>query len=299
MGRAAPPPAPSAPNFSSCTTKSGPRNHLSAVPACSRVWGAAGARRQGLRAARARPQRGYTRQQVRSQRRSRQKRAAQHYSNNPDQRATHTNHAAGRSATDAVEERCCANRRSQVAASLPRRPPNGSAGRAQARGTSGAVCVGQLRQGPPGLHVNSWLRPSPALVTGLTMLASTACCGPWRWRLGRQGPGWRRVRTGRIRQGPARCRPNHSTSRQDGSDRQHQQFLLHDPRNADPADHELNGRHAKRHTLRKPPNYAEPPLQRASPLLPPRHGCARTAGTALYQPPEPLILLCTANLAAL
>ena len=43
--------------------------------------------------------------------------------NNPDQRATHADRAAGRSATDAVGVRCCANRRSQVAASLPERPP--------------------------------------------------------------------------------------------------------------------------------------------------------------------------------
>ena len=87
------------------------------------------------------PERGYTRRHVGAQGGAEARCAA--IANNPNQRATHADRAAGCSATDAVEERRCANRRSHVAASLPKRPPTSTPTttkrQRQARTSSGYV----------------------------------------------------------------------------------------------------------------------------------------------------------------
>ena len=74
---------------------------------------------------------------------------------NPDQCAAHTDRAAGRSTTGAVEDRCRANRRSHMAASLPKWPANSTPTPTKrlhrahtSLGPSGAVCIGQLRPRP-------------------------------------------------------------------------------------------------------------------------------------------------------
>ena len=119
------------------------------------VRGAASARRQGPRAAQAHPQPHCTRRQVGVRGGSRQMRAARQL------RAAPTNAqpklTAPLAAALAERRRPCAVPTNAATWRLhcqsghrprPRRPPSGSAGRAQARGTSGAACVGRLPQGP-------------------------------------------------------------------------------------------------------------------------------------------------------
>ena len=69
----------------------------------------------------------------------------------------------------------------------PQRPPSGSDGRAQARGTFGAAAPISARPGwtsAPGCA-------SPLRVTGLTMVTSTSCCEPCQ-----SGSRWQRLRCG-------------------------------------------------------------------------------------------------------
>ena len=104
---------------------------------------------------------------------------------NPDQRATQADRAAGRSAAGTAEDLCCANRRSHVAASLPKRPPTSTpttTKRQPRRRTSSGYVWRRLRRAAasrawPGCTAASGCA-SPARVTGLTMVASTACCEP-------------------------------------------------------------------------------------------------------------------------
>ena len=153
--------------FSTCFTKFGPqqlppptgsgrhRRDISVVLDGWWVRGAASARRQGPRAAQAHPQPHCTRRQVGVRGGSRQMRAARQL------RATQANAqpklTAPLAAAMPERRRPCAVPTNVATWRLhcqsghrprPRRQPSGSAGRAQARGTSGAACIGRLPQGP-------------------------------------------------------------------------------------------------------------------------------------------------------
>ena len=163
--------------FSTCFTKFGPqqlppptgsgrhRRDISVVLDGWWVRGAASARRQGPRAAQAHPQPHCTRRQVGVRGGSRQMRAARQL------RATQTNAqpklTAPLAAAMPERRRPCAVPTNVATWRLhcqsghrprPRRQPSGSAGRARCTAAPGCA--------------------SPARVTGLTMVASTACCEP-------------------------------------------------------------------------------------------------------------------------
>ena len=157
--------------FSTCVTKFGPqqllpptgtgrhRRDISVVLDGWWVRGAASARRQGPRAAQAHPQPHCTRRQVGVRRGARQMRAARQL------RATPTNAQPKLTAPLAAalpeRRRTCAAPTNVATWRLhcqsghrprPRRPPSGSAGRAQARRLRRAA------EGPAGLHGSPWLR---------------------------------------------------------------------------------------------------------------------------------------------
>ena len=131
------------------------RQDISVVPDGWWVRGAASARRQGPRAAQAHPLPHCTRGHVGARGRSRQMRAARQLPATPTN--VQPRLTAPLAAAPQERRRTCAVPTDLARWRLhcqsghqprPRPPPSGSAGRAQARGTSGAACVGRLPQGP-------------------------------------------------------------------------------------------------------------------------------------------------------
>ena len=147
-------------SFSNRTTKSGPRNYFSAVLCGSRAWGAASACRQGPRAVRARPQRGYTRRQVGAQRGSRQKRGAAIANNQTNAQPTPTVPPA---VTQQTRWRNGAALTGGARCFVAKPPTDSNRDDHQAAALARAVRLAPFASGScvtgfPGLHVSPWLR---------------------------------------------------------------------------------------------------------------------------------------------